>query len=80
MDEQQVQEQARQDVRTYKYHNLIPGQKTPQEFNNSQQFWSDIYADYAPELHTGLKMRLYREAWVAEYQKQYNDYFGLGGD
>jgi hypothetical protein len=73
-----VEEQARQDVRSHKYHNLIPGQKSPQEFNNSMKFWNDIYSDYPEIARTGLNMRLYREAWVAEYQKEYDAYFSNG--
>jgi len=75
-----IEEQAREDVRNYKYHNLVPGQKSPQEFEQTQAFWNYIYSDYAPELNTGLKMRQYKEAWLAEYQKQWDAYFGLGGD
>jgi hypothetical protein len=75
-----IEEQAQQDVRTFKYHNLIPGQKSPEDFKNTMQFWNDIYADYAPELNTGLKMRQYKEAWLAEYQKQWDAYWRDGGD
>ncbi len=76
MNEQEIQEAARQDVRNEKYHNLVPGQKSPKEFEATQRFWNDIYSDYAPELNTGLKMRQYKEAWLAEYTKAYNAYFG----
>lgn len=75
---EEVEKQARQDVRNHKYHNLIPGQKSPQEFNNSERFWNDIFEDY-PDMNTGLLRRKYREAWVAEYQKEYDAYFN-GGD
>ena len=73
-----IQEQAQQDVRTHKYHNLIPGQKSPLDFKNSTIIWRDIYRDYAVELNTGLKQRQYRAAWLDAYQIEWDAYWKLG--
>ncbi len=74
---QAIQAQAKQDAVQHKYHNLIPGQKSPEEFRVSSRFWQDVFEDY-PDLDNPGQ-NAYKEAWLTAYQQEWDDYW-RGGD